>query len=108
MGADLIDELIELRRALPEPARSSADFTKDETGLTLSIPNDSLWWLEVVPTGEEWQVIEVQQFASPLPSRRSVVATVAAGDLVDAIEREYRRLALERRNAACGTPTRRG
>ncbi|MGV1037989.1 MAG: hypothetical protein ACOYD0_13340 [Candidatus Nanopelagicales bacterium] len=107
MPTDLVDQLIELRRALPEPTGTAADLTKDGTGLALTIPNDELFWLEVVPTGDAWQVIEVQQSGSLLPTHRTVVATATDDDVAGAVDRQYRRLLIDRRNAACGKPTRR-
>lgn len=106
MPLDLVDELIQLRRGLPEPARTSAGLTKDATGLALAIPGDALFWLEVAPVQDGWQVTEVFQVNASTPSQRTVVAEAVGDDVVDIVDREYRRLLIERRNAACGTPTR--
>lgn len=106
MPLDHVDELIELRRGLPEPARTSAGLTKDATGLAFAIPGDALFWLEVAPVEDGWQVTEVFQVNSSTPTQRAVVAAAVGDDVADVVDREYRRLLIERRNAACGTPTR--
>lgn len=102
-----VQTLIELRRALPEPAGSAAVFAESEAeGLLLNIPQDPLWQLQVVPHGDRWQIVEIQQRPGPLPDDATVVAEVTDTDLIAAIDQQYRRLLLERRNAGCGTPTR--
>ncbi len=103
---DAIDELIELRRALPEPARTTANLTSDGTGLELRVPDHESHWLEASRGDSGWDIVEVRQLGSLLPAQRVVVATTTDDDVVGVVDREYRRLLIERRNAACGTPTR--
>lgn len=102
-----VQTLIELRRALPEPAASAAVFADRESeGLLLRIPQDPHWHLQVRPSQNGWHIVEIQHRPDPLPDAVTVVAEPTDAELVAAIDQHYRRLLLERRNAACGTPTR--
>ena len=104
---DPVGRALALRRALPEPAAGAAVFADDpQDGLRLVIPGDESWWLRVRPVPTGWMVSEVRVLPAPLPPAERLLGSAPDDAVVTLIAVEYRRLLLERRNAACGTPTR--
>lgn len=111
---DTAIEIIRMRRALPEPASSAAQFGEDpEEGIRLSVPSDDQYWLtlKVVddPTTDSethWELAQVMEQGRYLPIRVTVLSTGSQERILAEVDTHYRRLLLERRNAACGTPTR--
>lgn len=119
--------------AAAEQARLGRD---PEEGIRIAIPDHPDWWLQLVPLPtsaqmlskcaefrEEselgppeaiaadrpldlWEVQEVGQMPPPLSRQIRPLTCAPAAEIPVVVEREYRRLLLERRNAACGTPTR--
>lgn len=112
----VVDHVIHMRRDLAGLAARHAQLGEAPAdGIRLPIPEDPLWWLQLVPVDvgsedsdePEWQILEVQAGTPLLPERRAVLVTGDAETVLDAVDSQYRRLLLERRNAACGTPVRR-
>ena len=104
----MAEELIALRRSLPSPARDCAELGLEPSeGMRLAIPGDADWWIQVLPGPQGWRVLEVHRPPPPMPLlEREVGVGMGADEVRGLVDREYRRLVLERRNAACGTPIR--
>lgn len=106
MAGDAAAELIGLLRALPPQLASLAQTDEDPAaGVRLPVPEDPLWAVEAVQAGMNWVLFEVWDPPGALAGRRTTLATGPADTLVEEIAREFTRLQLRRRNAACGTPT---
>ena len=105
----LAEDLIALRRSLPTPAYDAAQLGRDpREGMRLSIPGDADWWIQVMPGDPGWRVIEVHRPPPPMPRMERELGQAGPGvdGVLNLVDRVYRRLRLERRNAACGTPIR--
>lgn len=107
---ELIERVVEMKRLLAGASAQHARFTDDAAdGILLVLAEDPDWWLELVPQpGGDWLLSEVGQLGAHLGPHRRELSTLAARQAPGAVETEYRRLLLERRNAGCGTPTRPG
>ena len=105
MQRDIAAELIGILRSLP-PAIGMAARPGDDPadGLVLAIPEDPSWQVQVLPRGSGWSVEEVHLRPGPLGEQRLELGTMSAQDIPDAAAGHFRRLQLQVRNAACGTP----
>jgi hypothetical protein len=105
----VVEELIALRRSLPSPASDAAELGRDPAeGMRLGIPGDADWWIQVLPGQHGWRVIEVHSPPPPMPPLERALGEAGPGadEVLTLVDAQYRRLLLERRNAACGTPIR--
>jgi hypothetical protein len=105
MSRDLADEIIAIRRALPPAVGMAVRFGDDPAeGLTAAIPEDPAWGIEVQPVAEGWRISERHRFGGPLPDEHIALAVTSADEAPGLIADHFRRLQLQVRNAACGTP----
>ena len=103
-----------MRRALPGLVSSGAQLGDNpEDGIRLALPADDQFWLtlRMVDGSEEgselrWELAEVMARGEHLPDQVTVLKTGSREGMLAEVDTHYRRLLLERRNAACGTPTR--
>ena len=101
-----------MRRALPELAGSRARLgDSPEDGIRLPLPADDQFWLTLRIVNEagsetQWELAEVMFRGKHLPNQVTVLRSGAQEQMLAEVDKHYRRLLLERRNAACGTPTR--
>jgi hypothetical protein len=105
MSRDVAAELIALLRALPQHLAMQADHGPTADGLQIPIPEDPNWRLEILPTTSGWVLHEVWDPPGPMAGRRTPLGASSTTGIVEEIAREFSRLQLQRRNAACGTPT---
>lgn len=107
-------DVIRMRRALPELVGSAAELGDiPEDGIRLTVPSDDQCWLTLrIADSQEttaevrWELAEVMARGKHLPSQISVLSAGPQEQILAEVDTHYRRLLLERRNAACGTPTR--
>ncbi len=106
MSRDLTSELISMLRALPPKLAVAAETGSEaEDGLRLCIPEDPDWRLEMLPTATGWVLHEVRDWPGPLAGQRTELSSGASEQIIAEATRAFTRLQLQRRNAACGTPT---
>lgn len=111
---DPASEVIRMRRALSEVVSSGARLGESPAdGIRLTLPTDDQFWLTLrIADSQEttaevrWELAEVMARGKHLPSQVSVLSAGSQEEILAEIDTHYRRLLLERRNAACGTPTR--
>lgn len=109
---DLATAVIEMRRLLPDLASSVARLgAQPEDGIRLTLPVDNQYWLTlkvVAGTATEseisWELARVAARGAHLPDQVTVLATGSQEQMLADVDNHYRRLMIERRNAACGTP----
>jgi hypothetical protein len=100
VAADLVDELSVVRRALPEPVRSSTSLSDFGEHLLLRVPDVESSWLEVTLQPDSWQVAQVHD-------TRDSATLLTQGDVAEAVAgcaAAYRRLLNASRNVAGGAP----
>ena len=116
-------EVIRMRRALSEVVSSGARLGESPAdGIRLTLPTDDQFWLtlrivdgsisgdqDVSGQQEEpepsWELTEVMSRGKYLPNEVTVLSSGSQEQILVNVDKHYRRLLLERRNAACGTPT---
>ena len=106
--------VIGMRRALPELTGSGAQLgDTPEDGIRLTLPGDDQFWLTLRMSDEatlgqqiQWELAEVMSCGKHIPNQVTVLSAGSQEEILAEIDAHYRRLLLERRNAACGTPTR--
>jgi hypothetical protein len=106
-------EIIAMRRALPELVGSSAQLgDSPDDGIRLVVPGDDQCWLTLrIVAGTvdshqiRWELSEWMSRGERLPNQVTVLDTGSQERMLIEVDRHYRRLLLERRNAGCGTPT---
>lgn len=103
----MADEIIAIRRALPTAVGMAVAFGADpEAGLAAAIPEDPAWQIEAHPVAEGWRIGERHRVPGPLPDQCTALAVISTDAAPGVIAEHFRRLQLQVRNAACGTPTR--
>ena len=123
---DPVAELIGMRRALSEVVSSGARLGESPAdGIRLTLPTDDQFWLTLrivdgSMSGDQdvsgqqekpepsWELTEVMFRGEHLPSQVTVLSSGPQEQILVDVDSHYRRLLLERRNAACGTPTKAG
>jgi hypothetical protein len=106
MSRDVATDLIALLRALPPHLARLAETGADPAdGIRLPIPEDPHWRLEIVPTAAAWTLHEVWDRPGPLAGQRTVLGSGGTEEIIAGTAHAFSRLQLQRRNAACGTPT---
>jgi hypothetical protein len=106
MSRDVATDLVVLLRALPSHLATLAETGAEPAdGIQVPIPEDPHWRLDIVPTSAGWTLYEVWDRPGPLAGQRTVLGSGATEDIIARTARAFSRLQLQRRNAACGTPT---